>query len=298
VAVDWDRIRIFRTIAKAGSFTRGAESLGVSQSAASRQVTTLEHELGVPLFVRHARGLLLTEQGELLFKTAEDMRTRLENTQKRMAETSEVPSGTLKVNATIGFGGTWLARRIAEFLDLYPSVHVELILTSSELDVSMREADLAIRLRRPEQPDLIQRRLFTVHHHAYASRGYIDRFGEPKAVEDLDNHRIVALGGQQPPFILAVHTLGTLGRPPNVPRTNVILVNDSHALRRAVEAGAGIGVAPGYVVELNSGLVPVLHDAEIPTLDAYLVYPTEMRSVARLQVFRDFLVSKAPRWAY
>jgi DNA-binding transcriptional LysR family regulator len=296
--VDWDKIRIFRTIAKAGSFTRGAESLGLSQSAASRQVITLEQELGVPLFVRHARGLLLTEQGDLLFKAAEDMRMRLENTQKRMAETSEVPSGTLKVNATIGFGGTWLARRIGEFLDLFPNVRVELILTSGELDVSMREADLAIRLRRPEQPDLIQRRLFTVHHHAYASRGYIDRFGEPKAVEDLDHHRIVALGGQQPPFILAVHTLATLGRPQNAPRSNVILVNDSHALRRAVEAGAGIGVAPGYAVEVNSGLVPVLHDVEIPTLDAYLAYPTEMRSVARLQVFRDFLVSKALRWAY
>jgi len=294
--LDWDKIRIFYTVAEAGSFTRAGDRLGLSQSATSRQILALERELKVPLFHRHARGLILTEQGELLFKAAQDMQTRLEVTRGRLVDTSEVPAGVLKVNATVGFGATWLAKRIREFFDLYPEVRVELILTSEELDVTMREADVAIRLRRPAQPDVIQRRLFTVHYRAYASREYVERFGEPKSVEDLDRHRIVTLGGHHPSFILAMHRLTTLGRDPDDPRQNVLITNDSHALRRAIEAGAGIGMAPDYSVEGNAKIVPVLRDVEMPMLDAYLVYASEMRSVARLQVFRDFLVSKAQRW--
>jgi DNA-binding transcriptional LysR family regulator len=296
--VDWDRIRIFETVARAGSFTRAGDLLGLSQSAVSRQVSALEHELGAPLFHRHARGLVPTEQGDLLFKAAEDMRLRLETTRARMAETSEIPSGPLRVSATIGFGGMWLSRQIAEFIDRYPAVQVELILSSGELDVAMREADVAIRLRRPEQQDVIQRRLFSVHHHVYAAREYLERFGEPTTLEDLDRHRIVCLGGDQPGFILNVHLLATIGRPANEPRGNVLVMNDSVALRAAVRSGAGLGIIPDYAIPPGSGLVHVLRDLEIPTLDAYLVYPEEMRSVARLQVFRDFLVSKAQRWAY
>jgi len=165
--VDWDKIRIFYTVAEAGSFTRAGDDLGLSQSAVSRQISALERELKAPLFHRHARGLILTEQGDLLFRAARDMRMRLETTKARLVETSERPSGELKVTTTVGLGSIWLAQRIAEFLDLYPDVRVELILSNEELDLAMREADVAIRLRRPAQPDLIQRRLFTVQDGVY-----------------------------------------------------------------------------------------------------------------------------------
>ena len=167
--MDWDKIRIFYTVAEAGSFTRAGDDLGLSQSAVSRQISALERELKAPLFHRHARGLILTEQGDLLFRAARDMRMRLETTRARLVETSERPTGDLKVTTTVGLGSIWLAQRVAEFLDLYPDVRIELILTNEELDLAMREADVAIRLRRPAQPDLIQRRLFTVHFHVYAS---------------------------------------------------------------------------------------------------------------------------------
>jgi DNA-binding transcriptional LysR family regulator len=133
------------------------------------------------------------------------MRMRLETTRARLVETSERPTGDLKVTTTVGLGSIWLAQRVAEFLDLYPDVRIELILTNEELDLAMREADVAIRLRRPAQPDLIQRRLFTVHFHVYASKDYIKRFGEPKSLEDLDNHRIISFGGDQPSYLMAVH---------------------------------------------------------------------------------------------
>jgi DNA-binding transcriptional LysR family regulator len=296
--LDWDKIRLFYEVAEAGSFTRAGEHLGLNQSSVSRHISALEHELKVPLFHRHARGLLLTEHGDILFRTARDMLMRIEATRSRLDETSELPAGNLKVTATVGIGAIWLAKRISEFLTLYPDVRIQLIVTNEELDLAMREADVAIRLRLPSQPDLIQRRLFTVHYHAYASHSYIERFGEPGSLEDLDNHRIVCLGGNQPSFILAVHQLATLGRDPKDPRPRRLVVNDSLALRVALESGAGIGMAPAYAMEGNPQVTQVLRDIETPSLDSYMVYPEEMRSVARVQAFRDFLVSKAQRWAF
>jgi DNA-binding transcriptional LysR family regulator len=296
--LDWDKIRIFYTVAEAGSFTRAGDDLGLSQSAVSRQISALERELRAPLFHRHARGLILTEQGDLLFRAARDMRMRLETTRARLTDTSERPSGDLKVTTTVGLGSLWLTQRISEFLDLYPDVRVELILTNEELDLAMREADVAIRLRQPTQPDLIQRRLFTVHFHAYASQDYIKRFGEPKSLEDLDNHRILSFGGDQPSYLLAVHWLATAGRDIRSPRNHHFIVNDITALKAAVETGVGIAVLPDYAVDSNNVLTQVLRDVDMPSLDSYLVYAEEMRSVARVQVFRDFLVAKAQRWTY
>jgi DNA-binding transcriptional LysR family regulator len=264
----------------------------------SRQISALERDLKAPLFHRHARGLILTEQGDLLFRAARDMRMRLETTRARLVETSERPTGELKITTTVGLGSIWLAQRIGEFLDLYPDVRVELILTNEELDLAMREADVAIRLRRPAQPDLIQRRLFTVHFHIYASTDYIKRFGEPKTLEELDEHRIVSFGGDQPTYLLAMHYLATAGREGREPRQYHYVVNNITALKLAVETGAGIGVLPDYAVHGNSVLTQVMRDVEMPSLDSYLVYAEEMRSVARVQAFRDFLVAKAQRWTY
>nr|WP_206289626.1 LysR family transcriptional regulator [Methylobacterium ajmalii] len=297
-AVDWDKIRIFLNVAEAGSFTKAGDDIGLSQSAVSRQISALERELKAPLFHRHARGLILTEQGDLLFRAARDMKMRLETTRARLVETSERPSGDLKVTTTVGLGTAWLSQRVAEFLDLHPDVRVELILTNEELDLAMREADVAIRLRRPAQPDLIQRRLFTVHYHVFASLEYIKRFGEPKTIDDLDKHRLVSFGGDQPSYLMATHWLATVGREGREHRTIHFTVNNISALQLAVETGAGIGILPDYVADGNEQLVQVLRDYEMPNLESYLVYAEEMRTVARVQAFRDFLVAKAQRWTY
>jgi len=187
---------------------------------------------------------------------------------------------------------------VGEFLDLYPDVRIELILTNEELDLAMREADVAIRLRRPAQPDLIQRRLFTVHYHVFASLEYVKRFGEPKTIEDLDKHRLVSFGGDQPSYLMATHWLATVGREGREHRTIHFTVNNISALQLAVETGAGIGILPDYVADGNEQLVQVLRDYEMPNLESYLVYAEEMRTVARVQAFRDFLVAKAQRWTY
>lgn len=297
-SLDWDKVRIFYTAAEAGSFTHAGDGLGLSQSAVSRQVGALERDLGVPLFHRHARGLILTEQGEHLFRTAKEMMLKLEATRARLTDSRERPNGELRVTTTLGLGSNWLTPRLGEFLDLFPEVRLQLLLTDDELDLSMREADVAIRLRQPVQGDLIQRRLFTVHFHAYASSDYIKGHGQPKDVSELDEHRILTYGGVTPSYLMDVHWLTTVGRDPKNPRQAALTVNNITALKRAVERGIGIAVLPDYLIDPDSGLVQVLNAADMPSLDSYLVYPEEMKSVARVQVFRDFLVSKAQRWTF
>src|SRR5579883_480449 len=155
--MDWDKLRVFHAVAEAGSFTHAGESLNLSQSAVSRQISALEESLSVPLFHRHARGLILTEQGEALYHTAREVFAKLAMTEAMLSESKDRPKGPLKVTTTVSFGSAWLTPRIREFTDLYPEIQVSLIVDDSELDLSMREADVAIRMSPPRQPDLVQR---------------------------------------------------------------------------------------------------------------------------------------------
>lgn len=196
--LDWDKLRIFHAAAEAGSFTHAADKLHLSQSAISRQVSALEQDVGVKLFHRHARGLILTEQGELLYRTAHDVLLKLETVKMQLTETTEKPSGKLRVTTTVGLGQGWLTDKVQEFLQLYPEMSIQLILDNEELDVNMRHADCAIRLRQPQQSDLIQRKLFTVHMHVYAAPSYINRYGEPQSIGGSDTHKIISSVNQRP----------------------------------------------------------------------------------------------------
>jgi len=297
--VDWDKLRVFHAAADAGSFTHAGERLGLSQSAVSRQVGALEQDLDTPLFHRHARGLILTEQGEILLRTVKDVMSKLDAARLRLSEQREKPQGELRVTTTLGIGANWLAPQLGEFLELYPEIKLRLILTDDELDLGMREADVGLRLRQPSQPDLIRRRLFTVHYHLYASADYIRRHGQPKTLVDLDHHRILSYGATGANFLNSLNSLLTAGRDTKNPRVPALAVNNITALRHAVEAGVGIAVLPEYLLAAaDSGLVQLLPNAEMPELECYLVYPEEMKNVARVQVFRDFLVANAQRWKY
>jgi DNA-binding transcriptional LysR family regulator len=295
--MDWDKLKVFHAAAEAGSFTHAGEHLGLSQSAVSRQVSALETELAVSLFHRHARGLILTEQGDLLFRTAHDVFMKLEAARAKLTDSKERPNGDLKVTTTAGIGLNWLTPRLGEFLDLYPDIRITLIVTDEELDLSMREADVAIRLRQPQQPDLIQRKLFSVKFHAYASPEYLKRKGTPRSLEDIDNHPIIMLGGSVPQHLQNRNWLIQVGRDGKPPRVPLLIINNVLGVLRACQEGFGIAMLPDYLIE-DSGLVQLFDEADAIQLDAFFLYPEELKSVARVQVFRDFLVSKAQRWRY
>lgn len=297
--MDWDKLRIFQAAADAGSFTHAGQVLNLSQSAVSRQISALEQELDVPLFHRHARGLILTEQGDTLFRTVQDVMLKLDAVRTHLTDSREKPHGELRITTTFGIGTSWLSPRLGEFLSLYPDIRLKLILTDEELDLGMREADVALRLREPLQPDLIRRRLFTVHYHAYASTEYLKRNGQPKSADDLEKHRLIGYEGGPANYLTSLlNTLQNVARDAKNARPSALTVNNMTAMRLAVQSGAGLAVLPDYMAEPNSDLVQLLPQTDMPELDCYLVYPEELKSVARLQVFRDFLVSNAQRWRF
>lgn len=298
MALDWDKLRIFHAAAEAGSFTHAADALNLSQSAISRQVAALEQEIGAPLFHRHARGLVLSEQGELLFQTANDVLKRLEQVRMQLTETREKPTGKLRVTTTVGLGSGWLTERSKEFLELYPELELQLVFDNEEIDLTMRKADAAIRLRQPQQPDLIQRRLFTVHLHVYAAPSYLARFGPLETIEDLDKHRIITFGEPAPNYLRNLNTLETVGLPEGKVRHPILQINNLIAIRSAIESGIGVALLPDYMIDKRAKLVQVLPEMEMPTFDTYLCYPEQMRNAAKLKVFRDFLISKARTWAF
>ncbi|MBV9236413.1 MAG: LysR family transcriptional regulator [Xanthobacteraceae bacterium] len=297
--MDWDKLKVFHAAAEAGSFTHAGEQLGLSQSAVSRQVSALEQELSVALFHRHARGLILTEQGELLYRTAHDVFMKLEAARTKLTDSRERPNGDLKVTTTPGLGVNWLIPRLGEFMELYPEIRINLVVTDEELDLSMRQADVGIRMRQPSQPDVIQRKLFAVHFHAYASPGYLKRFGTPRTLDDLDQHRILLLDGGSVPSYLQKNRnwLVEVGRNGKGPRPSYFVVNNILGVMPGCQRDLGIALLPDYLVE-DSGLVQLFGEGDEIALDCYFVYPEELKSVARVQVFRDFLVANAQRWNF
>jgi len=295
---DWDKLRIFHTAAEAGSFTHAGERLGMSQSAVSRQISALEESLGLKLFIRHARGLVLTEVGEQLFGTAHRMNWELQSVESQISESRDTPAGPLTVTTTMGFGSTWLASRVHDFVALYPTVQLEIKLNDAELDLAMREADVAIRLHRPTQSEMIQRKLFTVHFHIYASSSYIAESGKPETIEDLDEHRIVTFGTPVPSHLGDINYLEKVGRPDNNPRRATLRVNAIAGMTKAVCAGVGVAMLPDYASENNTDMVRVLSEVKLPAFETYFVYPPALKNSKRVGVFRDFLVASARKWSF
>ncbi len=289
--MDWDKLRVFHAVAEAGSFTHAGETLNLSQSAVSRQISALEENLQVPLFHRHARGLILTEQGESLNRTVREVFAKLAMTEALLTESKEKPAGRIKVTTTVGFGSSWLAPRLQGFLQMYPDVTMSLLLDDADLDLAMREADVAIRMHAPKQPDLVQRHLMQIHWIVVAHPDYLGRAGTPVRPEELDDHKLILFGDYRPP-VPDINFLAEAGRRTGQPRRALLEVNSLHAMAMAIRSGTGIGVLPDWMTGELDGLVRLLPDMKVPKVDMFFVYPEELRNSKRVAVFRDFLLAR------
>lgn len=293
--MDWDKLRIFHAVAKAGSITGAKEVLNMSQPAVSRQISNLEFDLKITLFRRHARGLTLTEQGDLLYKVADDIQTRLHDVKGMLMDSTDKPHGDLCITTTVGLGSSWLTPRLHEFMEQYPEIRLRMILEDNEVDIIGGDADAAIRLHEPTQNGLIRRKLFTVHLHAYASKDYIKKYGDIKTIEDLDHHHILSFEGSIHPSLelnWLEHT-GLKGKK----RDTVLKVNNLFSLSQAVSTGMGVAILPDYMAREDKNISRVLKDAKVPELATYFVYPEEMKNSRRLTVFKDFVIAKAREWS-
>lgn len=288
--MDWDKLRIFHAVAEAGSFTHAGETLNLSQSAVSRQISSLEESLGVPLFHRHARGLLLTEQGELLNKTAREIFSKLSMIEGQISDSKQLPEGPMRITIAGFLGSTWLVPRLGRFLAANPDIQMTLLLDDRVLNLNMREADAAIRLYKPEQPDLIQRQLIGLRFHICATKAYLDKHGRPGDAKELKEHMLIGYPENTPaPFSDPNWLFRIAGVEPSEDN-RMIMMNGMYAIQRAVETGAGIAALPRYMIRDNPEIEIILPELERPPIDVYFVYPEERRHSKRIAIFRDFLV--------
>ena len=296
--MDWDKLKIFHAVAEAGSFTSATINLNLSQSAISRQIQSLEQDLKVQLFERHARGLTLTQHGDYVFKTAHEVISKLKEVETTLIDQKSKPSGKITITTVRSFGTHWLTPRIQEFMKLNPEIEVELIFDDKELDLSTRQADIGIFMRRPKQLNYIQRKLMDINYHIYGSNKYLEQYGIPKTVNDLNKHRFISFGRGAPSPVFNPDWAMKLGMKDNKKRKSVMKVNSVMGLLLAVESGVGLAALPDYLVFQSRNLIKVLPNTEGPITEAHFVFPQSLKNVARVQAFRNFLYSKISEWKF
>jgi DNA-binding transcriptional LysR family regulator len=287
--MDWDKLRIFHAVADAGSLTHAGDQLHLSQSAVSRQIRALEESLGVTLFHRHARGLILTEQGELLFDATTAMAKRLDAAAARIRDSEDEVHGELRVTTTMGFGTLWLAPRLPALYKAYPNLNIDLMLEERVLDLPMREADVAIRMKEPSQADLIRRRLMNIRMRLYATPAYLAERGVPATMDDLSHHRLICQHAGTPQVAAGAALVADLM---THKIASTLSVNNYFGVLQAVLSHLGIGILPDYVTEDFPHLVRVLPDVESAEVPVFLAYPEELRHSKRVAAFRDFVMDE------
>ena len=284
--MDWDKLRIFHAVADAGSLTHAGDKLNLSQSAVSRQVRGLEEQLNTNLFHRHARGLILTEQGELLFDATTAMTKRLDTAAARIRDSEEEVFGELRVTTTTGFGTLWLAPRLSKLYDKYPELKVDLMLEERVLDLPMREADVAIRFKEPSQADLVRKRLMTVRMCLYATPKYLEANGTPQTMAEMSDHRLICQNTNSDQVGAGLNLIQELMLND---LKSLLTVNNYFGVLQGVLHDLGIGVLPDYVTQDSPHLVRVLPDIQSAEVPVFLAYPEELRQSKRVAAFKDFV---------
>lgn len=288
--MDWDKLRIFHAVATAGSFTHAGETLGLSQSAVSRQIRTLEESLQASLFNRHARGLILTDEGETLFETAKEVVSKIHVTEQKILEGTEIPRGNLKITTTSSFGSTWMMHHIQKFIKRYSEINVQMLVGDGDYDLLTREADVAVRFHPAEHLDLIQKRVGTFHHHLYASPQYLNKHGRPRSPEELDDHNLVTYGDLASNPIRDINWVLSAGAKKK--RVPILRINSIYGVLQAVKSGIGIAALPDYLVQGSMNVIRILESIEGPEFPAYVVYTQELRNSKRIAAFKDFITAE------
>ena len=296
--MDWDKLKIFHAVAEAGSFTSATVILNLSQSAISRQIQSLEDDLKVKLFERHARGLALTENGEYVYKTAHEVISKLKEVETTLGDQKHKATGKLTVTTVRSFGTHWLTPRVQEFMQLNPEIEIELIFDDKELDLSTRQADIGIFMRRPKQLNYIQKKLIDINYHIYGSSKYLEKYGLPKTVNDLNKHKFITYGRGAPSPVFNPDWALKLGMKDKKKRESIMKVNSVYGLLLAVQSGVGLAALPDYITYNVPNLTKLLPNEEGPKTETHFVYPESLKKVARVTAFRNFIFTKVGEWKF
>ncbi|HHQ6632138.1 TPA: LysR family transcriptional regulator [Serratia fonticola] len=292
-----EHLPIFLDVAQLGSFSAAARKLGMVPSSLVRHIDTLEGELGVMLFVRSTRGLVLTDAGEMLRKRASLLLTQIIDIRAELAAQNETPQGVLRISCLPTFGKTYLLPLLPALIQRYPRLVVELDLTERQTDPKLESLDAAIRIGEQKDSSLYANRIATQRWFMCASPDYIVRNGIPANLQELRDHQLIARYHKQQPACWAQ----ILSEPLMNQCKMVLRCDDFSAQRQAALLGLGITFLPNWVVgpDIQAGsLLPLLADPRGEEQGIYLLRPVA-RISAKLSVFISLLterIGQPPSW--
>lgn len=286
--MDFDKLNAFYHVANTESVTRASEILQIGKSSISRQISLLEDHLDVHLFERQGKQMVLTPSGRFLYTKARAILFEVEATKTALSEHSDKVSGNLTITADHGLIGQWLTTFIPKFIEAHPDLQLKLIANNQKLDISLKEADVAVGFVPPEGDWVIKEHLKTCHYKLYASKKYLEKFGTPKKIKDLDGHRIIAIDTY--PFFPQGFTDWPLRRGSLPPRKPFVVINNILGRSNLVRAGVGIAsfnVDSQFAKEKD--IVPILPKEMHHHEELYYIYPKQSRHNPNISAFGDFL---------
>jgi DNA-binding transcriptional LysR family regulator len=283
--ISWDDLRVFVAVARTLSFRKSATALRTSSSTVLRRVERLEEIFQFRLFDRLPDGLGLTAEGRSVYASAQDME-RASHSLRAHLDQDLTTRGMVRCSITEGLGTSWILPQLAQFSRTHPTIIVDLRCSMEIADVLHMEADVAVQLHKPEQPDVKAVRLGRMHLYPFASKRYIELYGIPKSTEEIRRHRLIDQTASQ----VEENILPRLLNLPSIEGIVALRTNTSTAHAYAVDLGMGIGGLPTYIMALGTELIPI--DIGVRhQVDIWMTYHPDARSVRRVSLFIDWMRS-------
>jgi len=282
--MDWSALRDFLAVAKTGSLSRAAKDLKISQPTLSRRIAALEEQLSARLFVRTPRGLLLTDDGEAVLEGARRVEQEALSIERMADASQQTLTGTVRISLTEALGTMWLPQKLSAFHIKHPGLCVEVLVDNRAVDLVRREADIAVRMFRPTQADLIAKRVGDVVMGLYATKAYLEKNGTPETLEDLKTHTLVSFDEN-------------MGRNPAVQKLESNFMREKIVHRAgsfigqmtATRAGIGVGVHDCFMAASYPDLERLMPQWFHHRLEVWLVTHPDVRRSARIRAVYDFL---------
>ena len=283
--LNWDGLRYFVAAAEGGSLTAAAKALGSNQPTVGRHIDTLEAELGIKLFQRSVKGLTLTDEGARLLDHCRVIESQIVKIGRTVSGEEEV-SGTVRIALPEGLCLEVLIPLLPQFYRQYPDIRLILNVSANIANLTRGEADIALRLFRPRESELVVKQIGQMGMGLYASRAYIDAFGHPSEIGDLEQHRLITYGDQLSSMPENLWLIDQASQ------ASQVLSSDSTSTRyKATLAGVGVAILPHIFAQRSQRLVPLLENIQLPGYELWLVYHNDLRHIARIRTVVNFLVS-------
>lgn len=287
-----DALHTFSTVVRAKNFSAAAEALGVTPSAVSKQISSLEDRLGVRLLNRTTRSVSTTEAGQLFYQHCQSILDSISEAEKLVTDFDDTPRGKLRITAMSNFGRKELARMFNDFTDEYPEISFELHISDRTLDIVKEGYDFALRIGSLEDSRLIAKPIAEQRIIVCAAPDYLKKWGKPEGLEELVNHRILLIANAE---YARINWLRQFEKSHQFRLSNIerrLMVNDIDLIYEACLAGMGITALPTYIANKhieNGELVRLFPDLEIPVRTIKVVFPQNRYISNKGRAFLDFL---------